>query len=68
MATGSLQLRGAEQLVSLPFTLHITGDSAEMTGRLTLDRRDFGIGAGYSDEATVGFAVEILVTLAATRS
>lgn len=68
VATGSLQLRGAEQPVTLPFTLHITGDSAEMTGRLTLDRRDFGIGAGYSDEATVGFAVEILVTLTATRS
>jgi cytochrome b561/polyisoprenoid-binding protein YceI len=68
VATGSLQLRGAEQLVSLPFTLHITGDKAEMTGRLTLDRRDFRIGAGYSDEATVGFAVEILVTLTATRS
>jgi hypothetical protein len=39
-----------------------------MTGRLTLDRRNFGIGAGYSDEATVGFAVEIIVTLTATRS
>jgi cytochrome b561/polyisoprenoid-binding protein YceI len=68
VATGSLQLRGAEQPVTLPFTLNITGDKAEMTGRLTLDRRDFGIGAGYSDEATVGFAVEILVTLTATRS
>jgi len=68
VATGSLQLRGAERPVTLPFTLQITGDSAEMTGRLTLDRRDFGIGAGYSDEATVGFAVEIIVTLTATRT
>lgn len=68
VATGSLQLRGAERAVTLPFTLQITGDSAEMTGRLTLDRRDFGIGAGYSDEATVGFAVEIIVTLTATRT
>jgi hypothetical protein len=48
--------------------LRITGDSAEMTGRLTLDRRDFGIGAGYADEETVGYAVEIMVTLTATRS
>jgi hypothetical protein len=39
-----------------------------MTGRLTLDRRDFGKGAGYSDEATVGFAVEIIVKLTATRN
>jgi cytochrome b561/polyisoprenoid-binding protein YceI len=68
VATGSLQLRGAEQPVTLPFTLQITGDKSEMTGRLTLDRRDFRIGAGYSDEATVGFAVEILVTLTATRN
>jgi cytochrome b561/polyisoprenoid-binding protein YceI len=68
VATGSLQLRGAERPVTLPFTLQITGDKAEMTGRLTLDRRDFGIGAGYSDEATVGFAVEIIITLTATRT
>jgi cytochrome b561/polyisoprenoid-binding protein YceI len=68
VATGRLQLRGAEQPVTLPFTLQITGDKAEMTGRLTLDRRDFGIGAGYSDEATVGFAVEIIITLTATRT
>ena len=68
VATGRLQLRGAEQPVTLPFTLQITGDKAEMTGRLTLDRRDFGIGAGYGDEATVGFAVEIIVTLTATRT
>ena len=68
VATGSLQLRGAERPVTLPFTLQITSDKAEMTGRLTVDRRDFGIGAGYGDEATVGFAVEIIVTLTATRT
>jgi polyisoprenoid-binding protein YceI len=66
-AIGSLHLRGVEQPVTLPFTLRITGDSAEMTGRLTLDRRDFGIGAGYGDEETVGYAVEIMVTLTAAR-
>jgi polyisoprenoid-binding protein YceI len=66
-AIGSLHLRGVEQPVTLPFTLQITGDSAEMTGRLTLDRRDFGIGAGYADEETVGYAVEIMVTLTAAR-
>lgn len=60
-------MRGVEQPVTLPFTLQITKNSAAMTGRLTLDRRDFGIGAGYSDEATVGFGVEIMVTLTATR-
>ena len=40
-AIGSLLLRGVEQPVTLPFTLQITKNSAAMTGRLTLDRRDF---------------------------
>lgn len=67
-AQGRLILRGTERPVTLPFTLEIQGDSATMTGRVTLDRRDFGIGAGYGDEATVGFAVEVAVTLSAKRS
>ena len=46
-AQGILALRGLEQPITLPFTLTITGDTARMTGEVTLDRRDFGIGAGY---------------------
>jgi polyisoprenoid-binding protein YceI len=62
-----LALRGIEQPITLPFTLEIAGDKASMTGSVTLDRRDFGIGAGYGDEATVGFAVDVAVTLSAAR-
>ena len=40
---------------------------ATMAGEVTLDRRDFGIGAGYADEETVGFAVTVAVALTATR-
>ena len=66
-ATGTLALRGAEVPVTLPFTLVLTGDTATMTGSLTLDRRDFGIGPSYPDENTVGFAVQVNVALTASR-
>jgi len=64
-ATGTLTLRGAEVPVTLPFTLDVDGDTARMTGEMTLDRRDFGMGASYSDEATVGFGVTVHVALTA---
>lgn len=66
-AEGTLELHGKTVPIRLPFTLAITGDSAQMAGHAKLDRRDFVIGAGYADEATVGFAVEIAVALEATR-
>lgn len=67
-ATGNLTLRGVEKPVSLPFTLTISGDTAEAQGEVTLDRRDFGIGAGYGDEETVGFAVTVKFALTAKRN
>lgn len=67
-AEGTLRLRGVEKPVTLPFDLTISGDTAEMTGSLTLDRRDFGIGAGYADEETVGYSVTVTVALTAKRS
>jgi len=38
-----------------------------MSGAVTLDRRDFGMGPGYPDETSVGFAVTVTVALTATR-
>lgn len=67
VAEGKLALHGAEKPVRLPFTLTIEGDLARMTGTARLDRRDFTIGAGYGDEETVGFAVDVAVSLDATR-
>lgn len=67
-ATGTLSLRGRQVPVTLPFTLAITGDSAKMQGSVTLDRRDFGMGPSYADEATVGFGVTVTVDLTATRA
>jgi len=66
-AIGTLTLRGAAQLVTLPFAMTIADDTATMTATLTLDRRDFGIGPSYPDEATVGFAVDVAIALTASR-
>lgn len=67
-ARGTLELSGDSAEVTLPFTLDIAGDTATMTGETTLDRRDFGIGAGTSDPGTLGFEVPVSVSLTATRA
>ncbi len=60
-------MRGVEHPVALPFTLAIEGDTARMESKVTLDRRDFGMGPSYGDEKTVGFTVDIEVALMAKR-
>lgn len=66
-ARGTLDLVGASVPVSLPFALAIDGDTARAAGTVTVDRRAFGMGQSYPDEATVGFAVEIAFELEARR-
>lgn len=67
LATGTLTLNGASIPLDLPFTLEIEGENANMVGVTRLDRRDFGIGKTYADEASVGFGVDITVELTAKR-
>lgn len=67
IASGTLSLAGATVPLALPFTLAIDGDSANMQGQITLDRRDFSIGTKYPDEASVGFSVVVNAALTATR-
>lgn len=64
---GTLTLRGVKVPVTLPFTLTVTGDTATASGGLGLDRRDFGMGTSYTDESSVGFAVQVAFELTATR-
>lgn len=66
-ATGTLDLRGVSVPVTVPFDLAIDGDTATMSARLTLDRRNFGMGASYPDEKTVAFPVAVDIALTATR-
>lgn len=65
---GTLTLVGQTVPVTLDFTLDLAGDTATMAGQATLDRRDFGMGAGYADESTVGYTVTVDVSLTATRA
>lgn len=67
IAKGTLNLRGAEAPVAMPFTLTIENGTAKMQGSVTLDRRDYAIGQSYGDEATVGFPVEVQANLTAKR-
>ncbi|SFB83887.1 cytochrome b/b6 domain-containing protein [Tropicimonas isoalkanivorans] len=68
LADGVLSLRGADVPVQMPFTLDISGDTAEMTATVTLDRRDFHIGDTQTDAKTLGFDVVVDIALTAQRS
>ncbi|MFT4013737.1 MAG: cytochrome b/b6 domain-containing protein [Paracoccus sp. (in: a-proteobacteria)] len=67
VARGTLTIAGQSMPAELPFDLAIDGNDATASGTMRVDRRDFGIGAGYGDESTVGFAVAISFDLTARR-
>jgi len=54
--------------VTLAFDLDLQDGSATMSGRTQLDRRDFGMGADYPDESSVGFSVRVEVSLTAVQT
>jgi cytochrome b561/polyisoprenoid-binding protein YceI len=68
VADGTLTLKGVTMPVTLPFDLALDGDTARMSGTVTLDRRDFGIGAALGDESQLGFAVSVSPSLTAVRT
>lgn len=67
VAVGTLDLRGVTLPLTLPFSLSLDGPTARAEGRVTLDRRDFGMGAAFPDETSVGFAVDVTFALTAVR-
>lgn len=67
-AQGTLTIKGNEVPVVLPFTLSVQGDEAQMRGDLALNRLDFGIGQNMPDESSLGFTVNVNVTLKAGRA
>ncbi len=67
IARGTLTIRDQSVPVEMPFDLAIDGDTASASGALTVDRRDFGIGAAEPTEASLAFAVIINFALTATR-
>lgn len=68
VATGPLVIRDTSLPVSLPFDLILDGDTAQMTGQLSLSRLDFGVGTTMPDESALGFDVDLTITLNATRT
>lgn len=64
-ATGMLTLVGKSVPLTLDFDLELANGVATMSGTTVLDRRDFGMGAAYPDESSVGFSVEVLIELTA---
>jgi len=67
LAEGTLAIKGATVPVTLPFDLTLDGDTATMTGTVSLDRRDFAIGESMADESNLGFGVAVTINLTATR-
>jgi cytochrome b561/polyisoprenoid-binding protein YceI len=67
IADGTLDMRGVQVPLQLPFSLVMNGNTATMTGITTIDRRAFGMGASYADESSVGFNATVTVNLTATR-
>jgi polyisoprenoid-binding protein YceI len=68
LATGDLRIRDAVRRVSMPFTLAIMKDVANMDGTLTIDRRQFGVGQGqFASPDTVAANVVIIVRLSAKK-
>lgn len=68
IAIGTLTIKGKTMPLILPFALDADGKSAHMTASVTLNRLDFGIGAGsWEDEQTVGHTVTVLIDLSAIQ-
>ncbi|MTH77418.1 cytochrome b/b6 domain-containing protein [Paracoccus aestuariivivens] len=67
IAKGNLTIAGKTIPAEMPFELTVDGDLAKAKGELQVDRRDFGIGASYADESTVGFPVLIRFDLEAKQ-
>ena len=64
-AEGTLTIKDNAVPLVLPFDLTIDGNTAVMSGSVTVDRRDFGVGG--ESESSVRHPVEISVELTATR-
>ncbi len=67
VAIGTLTIKDQSVPVEMPFDLALDGNTATASGELIVDRRDFLIGMGTKDEATLGFSVTIAFDLSATR-
>ncbi|SLN69720.1 hypothetical protein ROG8370_03299 [Roseovarius gaetbuli] len=68
VARGTLTIRDQSVPIEMPFDLAIDGDTATVSGGLSVDRREFNVGTGMTDPNSLGFAVDIKVDLTASRA
>jgi polyisoprenoid-binding protein YceI len=69
VADGTLTIRNMTRPISLPFTLAITGDRANMSGSVSLDRSLFGVGQGQWQSAdAVAFKVDVTILINARKA
>ncbi len=63
-ADADLTIRGKTRRIAFPFRFTITGASATLDARVTVDRLDFGLGTGeWADDSVIGHKVDVLVHL-----
>ncbi|EBA11385.1 cytochrome b561, putative [Roseobacter sp. CCS2] len=67
LAEGTLTIKDISADLTLPFTLVIEGETAQMEGAVVIDRRTFNIGQSMNDESNLAFAVNVAIALTATR-
>jgi polyisoprenoid-binding protein YceI len=68
VAVGTLRVKGVERNVEVPFTLTMSGGTADMAGEVTLDRTAFGIGTGeWASGDLIGLDVKLTFNLRLRR-
>ncbi|WP_299962013.1 cytochrome b/b6 domain-containing protein [uncultured Roseobacter sp.] len=67
VADGTLTIKDQSLPLSFPFTLDITGGIATVAADTRLDRRDYNIGDGQTDEGSLGFGVDVAISLTAAQ-
>jgi polyisoprenoid-binding protein YceI len=67
IADGSVTIKDVTVPVQMPFDLILDGDTAQMTGTVTLERLAFNVGESQTSAANLGFDVIVNITLTAQR-
>ena len=69
LAKGELDLKGIRREVDVPFTWSASGDGAQMTGELVLQRIAFDIGSGeWSNGEAIGLDVRLTFSVRLERN
>ena len=59
VADGALALKGRERPLRVPFHWYPDGGTARLTGQLTLERTDYGVGPRESGDPAIGVDVRV---------